>query len=502
MITSRYIPKTIKSQSTGSETTAAQAFSQNHWPKIKDGETSVRIWYNPVYTLEGATRNYYAIDYNGLSTDVNNGKNITFVFSANTESITGITIFNHKMYRIQYEDYIKAKNDLTGSAFTQTLLNNLKTPFYTFTDYATGSTGMINTISAGRYTYNFPNEVKPQGEFTVEVFKDKAQYFVDSEFVFPMTVDVSLGDFYAISGNSVVQVLDYYKTNYELLTSNLGTHQITGNTVFSGININGAFFTYMVPPNKPNLNVSNGNSEIAVQGTLSTFSPTFNFNAVDDGDYYQLQVTYNTSDYLFEDSSVATFKINKQDGDAEFVRTFSTPLTPRSQFLYRIGNVKEIENIFGVRQSTVVYSDYVAAETASDGKYVLSGTAFYSVLNGTTIPGVQFELRGAGSSSTIRKKIDIKNTEIAISTQDDLIGNTGSILLTTTSDADGNYSFGNSRIDGGVYYLTVIPPASLGGSVSTNTYMISVNADTDFDVVLSIIWGSQSVTFSDPYLFL
>ena len=126
MITSRYIPKTTKSQSTGSETTAAQAFSQNHWPKIKDGETSVRIWYNPVYTLEGETRNYYAIDYNGLSTNVNNGKNITFVFSANTESITGITTFNHKMYRIQYEDYIKAKNDLTSSAFTQTLLNNLK----------------------------------------------------------------------------------------------------------------------------------------------------------------------------------------------------------------------------------------------------------------------------------------------------------------------------------------------------------------------------------------
>jgi len=255
----------------------------------------------------------------------------------------------------------------------------------------------------------------------------------------------------------------------------------------------------MIPPNKPNLNVSNGNSEIAVRGTLSTFSPTFNFNAVDDGDYYQLQVTYNTSDYLFEDPGVATFKIEKQEGDAEFVRTFSTPLTPKSQFLYRIGNVKEIENIFGVRQSTVVYSDYVAAETASDGKFVLSGTAFYSVLNGTTIPGVQFELRGAGSSSTIRKKIDIKNTEIAISTQDDLIGNTGSILLTTTSDADGNYSFG--RIDGGTYYLRVIPPVSYGGSILTNTYTVSVNADTDFDVVLSIIWGSQSVTFSDPYLF-
>lgn len=500
MINSDNILKIVKSQSTGSETTAIQAFSQNYWVNINSVQRPLVSWDVPVYIMEGATRNYYSVDYNGLSTDINNGKSIVFVFTANTESITGITTLNHKMYKIDYVDYIQAKNDPTSSAFTQTIIQNLSTPFYTFIDYASGSTGIAALISAGRYTYNFPKEIKPENQFTVDVFKDKTQYFIDSEFVFPMDVNVYIGDIYALTSNTesgIVKILDYYQNSYQLLTSNLGTHQISGNTVFSGLNVSGAFFTYMIPPNKPNLRVSNGNSEIAVQGTLTTFSPTFNFNNVDDGDYYQLQVTYDVTDYLFEDSSVSTFNIKKQEGDAEFVRTFSTPLTPRTQFLYRIGNVKEIENIFGVKQSTVVYSDYVFAETSSDGKYVLSGTAYNGYIGGPTVAGVQFELRGAGSSSTIKKKIDIKNSNIALAEQDSLIGNTGNVLLTTTSDANGNYSFGNPKIEGGTYYLTVIPPVSFAGSVLTNTYTVSVTDDTDFDVVLSIIWGSTSVMFND-----
>jgi len=174
MINSDNIPKIIKSQSTGSETTAAQAFSQNYWVKIDDVQRVVSTWNTPVYTLEGATRNYYSIDYNSLSTDINNGKNIVFVFSANTESISGITILNHKMYRIDYSDYIQAKNDITSTAFTETIIQNLSNPFYVFVDYATGSTGIASVISAGRYTYNFPKEVKPENQFTIDVFKDKS----------------------------------------------------------------------------------------------------------------------------------------------------------------------------------------------------------------------------------------------------------------------------------------------------------------------------------------
>jgi hypothetical protein len=504
MINSINIPKTIKSQSTGNQETVAQAFSQNYWVKSDSVKRIIDSWETPVYTLEGATRNFYSIDYNGLSTDINNGKNITFVFTANTESISGITTLNHKMYKIDYKDFIEAKKDISSTAFTQTIINNLNSPFYVFSDYATGSTGIASSISAGRYTFNFPNEVKPENQFTISVFKDKSQYFIDSEFVFPMSINKSIGDFYILSSSSktgIVQTLDYYKNNYQLLTSNLGTHIITGNTPFSGFSVQGAFFTYMIPPNKPNLYVSNGNGQIAVQGLLTTFSPTFNFSNVEDGDYYQLQVTYDVTDYLFEDSSVATFQISKQEGDAEFVRTFAVPLTPRKQFLYRIGNVKEIENIFGVKQSTVVYTDYVFAETASDGKFILSGTAYQNYIDPINIlAGVTFELRGAGSSSTIRKKIDLKNTSISISQQDQIIGNVSNVLLSTTSDVDGNYSFG--RIDGGTYYLTVIPPSSLSSGLDTRTYIISINSDTDFDVVLSAIWGSTSITFdNDQYLF-
>lgn len=501
MIDSNNIIKTIRSQSTGSEETAAQAFSQNYWVKIKDVQNSPLIWETPVYNIEGATRNYYTVDYNGLSTDINNGKNITLVFTNNTFSLSGITTLSHKLYRIDNDVFESAKIDKTSSAFTENLVNKLSEPFYVFTENMSAA-----TVSAGRYTYNFPTQVKPVGDFTLDVFQDKAQYFIDSEFVFPMNVNLNIGDIVILSSETAggtVQVLDYYKNSYELLTSNLGEHTITGITPFSGLTVRGAYFTYMIPPKKPNLEVSNGDSTIAISGRLNTFSPIFNFNGVDDGDYYELQVTYDTLDYQFSSDSVATFKIGKQEGDAEYVRTYNTILTPNREFLYRIGNRKEIENIFGVKQSTVIYSDYVAAETASDGKFIFSGTAYQGYIDpSTVIAGVTLELRGVYSTTTLKKSIDTRASESIAETTDVIIGggqNSG-VLLTTTSDADGNFSFG--RVDGGNYSLRVIPPISLNGSVDAKTYTINLSSDTHLDVVLSILWGSQSVTFENPYTFL
>ncbi len=501
MINSNNISKIIKSQSTGNEESAAQAFSQNYWVKIKDTITNPIIWETPVYILEGATRNYYSYDYNGLSTDINNGKDITMVFTANTFSLSGITILNHKLYRIDYKTFIEAQKNVMSTAYTITLLNNLSEPLYTFSEALTAA-----TISAGRYKYNFPTQIKRVGEFTTNVFEDKAQYFVDSEFVFPINVDETLGDFLILStvtSGNTVQLLDYYHDNYSLLKSNLGSYVITGNTPFSGLTVTGAYFTYMVPPKKPNLEVSNGDSTIAIQGRLNTFSPIFNFNGVDDGDYYQLQVTYNTTDFQFEDSSVATFKINKQEGDAEYVRTFNTILTPNREFLYRIINVKEIENIFGVKYTSYAPSDYVAAETASDGKYVFSGTVYQGYISPSTVlAGVSLELRGIYSTTTIKKGIDIRASESLVGISDVVIGdgqNSG-VVLTTTSDANGEFSFG--RIDGGNYQLRVIPPVSLSSSISTSVYNINITADTDMDILLSIIWGSTLVRFDDPFTFL
>lgn len=506
MIDSINIPKIVKSQSTGNENTVVQAFSQNYWTRILPVQNSPFVWNAPVYNIEGATRNYYQIDYNGLSTDINNGKNITLVFTANTESISGLTMLNHKLYKIDFEDYVKAKNDINGSAFTQTILDNITNPIYTFSEVASGTTGVASLISGGRYTFTFPTKIKPTGQFTVDLFKDKSQYFVDSEFVFPASINTTIGDIVIYNNQNTeptTQILDYYRNDYVLLTSNLGTHIIEGNTPFSGLSVTGAFFTYIVPPNKPNLYVSNGNSEIAVRDTLNTFAPTFNFSNVEDGDYYKLQVTYDPIDYQFQNTSVATFVINKQEGDAEFVRTFATPLTPGREFLYRIGNVKEVENIFGVKQGTVVYSDYVYAVTATDGRYVLSGTAYQDVISDATVlAGVTFELRGYYGSATVRKTIDIRNLNSLVDEVDSVIGssqNSGAVL-TTTSDANGNYSFG--RIDGGSYVLTVIPPTSLAGAYYTNSYVININQDTDWDVLLTIIWGNRQITFSDPFVFV
>ena len=71
MIDSNNILKVIKSQSTGDENTTAQAFSQNCWVRIGDTQKNIGIWETPTYNLEGATRNYYSVDYNSLIIDAN-----------------------------------------------------------------------------------------------------------------------------------------------------------------------------------------------------------------------------------------------------------------------------------------------------------------------------------------------------------------------------------------------------------------------------------------------
>lgn len=516
MIDSVNIPKIIKSQSTGTADSVAQAFSQNYFARIGSTQKGYFAFEYPVYNIDGATYKYYEQSLNAISYNINNGKTYSLTFTSNTESISGLTILNHEIYKIEYEDFKNASIDNSGSAFTENVLNSLANPLIIFTDYCSGGTGVAASMVGNKYTYTFPTRVKPEGNYTIELFKDKSQYFIDSKFIFPRLNNRNIGDIIALTGETetTVQLVDYYKTEYSFISSSLGSHIITGNTPFSGLTVNGAFFTYFVPPQKPNLNVGGGRKLNPVSGNLSTFSPTWNFNNVDDGDLYRLQVTYDITDYTFNDSSKVDFFINKQNGGPEFVRTYSTPLTPNKDFLYRIGNTKEITNIFGVRQSITTWTDYVQATTANDGKFVLSGSTYLgriddgiltsggTITGATTISGVTLELIGLYSNSSVDLFVDTKSNRTIFQEVNSSLGisTNSQIVSSVVSDANGNYDFG--RIDGGTYTIRIIPPLEYANAYDTSTRIINISQDTDFDVVLSILWGSTSVTFADPWIFL
>ncbi len=531
MINSNYIPKIIKTQSTGNADSVTQAFSQNRFVKITPQKSSIFTFLNPVYLIEGATYNYYEQNNDATSFNLNNNKQYALNFTANTASLSGITLLNHELYRIRYNDYVNAKivsmNANTISEATLpfvgtaiTLTNSVSEPLITFTDYMTGGTSVPNNLLGNKYTFTFPTVVKPTDSYKIELFEDKAQYFIDSKFIFPKPIDYTLGKIQTISASTIVTIKEYPNEPYEFLESSLGEHVITGNTPFSGLTVRGAFFTYFVPPKKPILNVGGGDSTNPVVGKLPTFSPTYNFNNVDDGDYYRLQATYDITDYSFIHDSLANFEINKQHGDAEFVRTYSTPLTPNKKFLYRIGNTKEIINIFGVKQSLTTWSDTIQAETANDGNYEFSGTCYHGyvspivytadtqgaltiVSGGTVLSGVTLQIIGYYSNSSIDLSVDTKtNSKIFKSVNVSLLGsqNTSSIIATTTSAADGSFSFG--RIGGGKYILRITPPPGLADVYAIQNRIISIGADSSLDVILGIIWGNNIIDFTYPTTFL
>lgn len=371
----------IISQTTGNRDSVSQVLTQN--TPARFNQVSYGSFFSfdyPVYYLEGATFDYYGRDYNSITYEITNGKIYTMFFTENVQSLSGENLLFHELYRITQDEYNQyLSNPSSFFDVTQTLLD---TPFISIAEYCSGM-----TLISDSYTYSFPTKYKNIGNFTFDIFTDKSQYLLDNPFGFYQENDLTLGDAYYNSdttdalGYALPSFLYMEPSGRTFWRSNLGVKTITGTTLFSGMTFQGSFFTYFVPPKKPNLNVSEGRRQIAVQGTIKTLSPIFNFNNTDDGDYYKLQVNYDINDTPYSGSNIFTYTINKQAGDAEFVRTFSTPLRANDSFIYRIGNTKEVENIFGNKQSITTWSDSIEANIESTGNFSFSGRTWRNLID-------------------------------------------------------------------------------------------------------------------------
>lgn len=378
----------IISQTTGDNDSSSQVLSQNtlaYNNNISFGNFFSYLY--PVYRIEGASFDYYQRDYNSITYEITNGKVYTLFFSGESSSSvinhTGTTIITHTLYRLpftantQYLSNPEADNNIDIQPFFSNPLLSISKQVSAI------------TITNSAYTYSFPILYKDVGNFTQNVFSDKDQFFLDTLFSFEENNDLTLGDCYVYGGFDTSSNREIYTRLFlepsatTFYTSNRGTNEITGNTPYSGFTFSGAFFTYFVPPKKPNLNVSGGRQSINVQGTQTNISPVFNFSNVDDGDYYQLQVNYDANDTPFSGTDIYTYTINKQVGDAEFVRVYSTPLRINDDFIYRIGNTKEIINVFDNRQAITTWSDSIAASIKATGVFRLSGYTWRNYVSNT-----------------------------------------------------------------------------------------------------------------------
>ncbi len=480
----------------------------------------------PTFNPSGASFDYYGQNIHTISTNLNNKKIVRFNWFSGTDSLSGTNLWRQEIYRVPFGDYdafVQATGD-TQTALLNTISNYLSTPLVILDITA-------STITVGSYyDYEIPTVVKPIDSFAEQLFLDKAQYFIDSKLVFNRKIDNTLGDFIYpthFDGTTIVPPIDITNQYVSLddgglvqgiTASTLGQFQqiisdgkphvmtsgITSNII--GQTVNGAYFVYFIVPKLPNIDVLNGGP--SVFGVLDTFSPIFNFNTVDDGDYYRLQVSYDITDYSFTGNQRALFFIDKQPGNPEFIRSYSTPLSPAEDFIYRIGNTKEIINIFGVKQNVTTWGRIESANTANDGNFNVSGyvyQTYYSELDPVdpslggipVISGATISFYVISNTSAIDLGADVPTvSSILGEVTQPLAGGVGS-TFTAMTDLYGYYEVPN--VPGGYINVTLTSPNSyLGNPIfSSTSQTVNIFQDVGKNFNLTIYWGNTGLTFME-----
>lgn len=405
------IPQRIRYYTTvGDNNTKAQAFYNNIWVKPFNGIIPVFEQIIPSYTTVGGTKDYYG--QNPLSIFTNLAKPfIRYTFTAETSSLNSIKNITHRIYKIDYDtfknfqpnqpttqidreittsnqsstpnsittersrrvlgrnkkiDFIRAYNQPLKESDAKLLQPLLETPYATFTADTT-------TITTNTYDFYPHQYVKNLGSFKEELFEDKSQYFIETEFEFQIDKGLPYDTYSSYVDGKLVEGRWDNKVNFT--TKDPKHIIITGD--FKGLSVQGAYFTYFTVPDKPKLEYP------YVEGVLSTFSPEFFWSEAENADEYLIQIVYNTGDTLFS-GTVFNYPISKTENNRHFaesktkttntefsshkiIRSASVQLKGNSSdFLYRVGNVKYIENIFGIRQFVVTFSDVKSAKTQTD----------------------------------------------------------------------------------------------------------------------------------------
>jgi len=166
--------------------------------------------------------------------------------------------------------------------------------------------------------------------------------------------------------------------NYNRLPSfkTFGDENIIESGSWSGLTAKGLFFTCFYPPSVPKVESPRPESYSA-----ETFTPEFFFSNVSDGDEYLIEITYQavnsgftissaTSKYFYSkaetnNSTRRVANVEKTSFISETTRRASVPLVPGSTYYYRLGNVKYVVNLFGVKQSIISYTEATQSQVYS-----------------------------------------------------------------------------------------------------------------------------------------
>jgi len=521
----------------------AEGFYTNHFVDVNIVNSDYFEFDTPTYYTLGGTLNYYMQDYWSIFTNVSRPF-IRFIFTANTDHFgTGVTI-KHQLYKIPYKNYKECVANLERTKVQETRNASEETIEETITKDGISSTSVtkrkisLNNVSELLAPSSFPSELtssisqsdkykamqtmlenpiltitattsgistsvydlflaeyqKRKGDFAFQLFEDYAQYFITTQFEFERMQGAGLYEFCQLGDDDSIVPISYQQ--YYKETTPVPAHIITGGT-FSGITVYGNYFTYFLIPNKPQW------VKPYVTGQLTTFSPNFFWSNSNDADSYLLQVVYDSGDSQSFSGVVYSYPIKKEDTKlstnellgsesedwsitqktTDIVREYSVPLLNKTQFWYRMGGVKELINIFGVKQSVVTFSDVGTAITTpsvyksyvytqSDSPHIADSPmwAYPSYLD-DSLQG-QYSLSGVVSGSVV--------TGATIQ-----LIYPNSSYITQPTDLTGNFVF--TELEPGTYTLN-----TFYRGYKQDSRTISITGDTSVGVIhLKLLWGNM-----------
>ena len=537
-------------ETTGNNNNVAQSFKQNIFFDSKNTNDNPFIFNTPMYTTLGGTKDYYGQNPLAIFTNLVDPF-IRFTFTANTFSLSGDTVIQHDIYRVDWDLFNSIQNGykskisefsgienfstetieeidgVTGEIKTKTirrslienrgqtnsfrqssnipvdgdnkqiinptiqdLQDRLLTPILTITASTSGITSSTYDLVISQFIKNINFS-----KYKTELFQDKSQYIIDTNYIFKKNINSGLTDYLTIEDGSIVS------KEYETLNTGITSNPIktVNSGQFSGVSfVGGEFFSYIKVPDKPVLEYP------SPTGQTNTFTPEIFWTNGESADEYLIQVTYNTGDTAFTET-VFSYVVPKLDEykeeavskikstDTEFsttktIRKYQVSLKSNSCLLYRVGNVKFIKNMFDVKQSVITFSENNSMCTQSEPivTYVLTenDSPFTPNVSGFTAPPSlgpespvgEFILSGVVSGSTV--------TGATIQ-----LIYPNSNFVTTTTDSVGNFAF--IELEPGSYTMNTTYRGYLYDS-----RVISLTGNTDMLLEIQILWDNNYDTFA------
>lgn len=538
------INREIRYITAGDNNSVSQAFYNNYMADSKPVQANYFSFNKPQYYTYGGTLNYYSQDPYAIFTNLVRPP-IRFVFSANTESLSGDSYFVHEIYRLDYDTYrlfsdnqISNSQDVINQIQSDTVSVNgrppsqnapsrerispnrvrmgnnpivqpeklfgaalTKTDFSTIQQYFTNPliviTASTSGITGNIYDLFLEQYIKQFGSYKSELFLDKAQYLINTKIVFNVNLQKNYSEFF----NSTINfrgVPGIWNNELQISATNNSVHSIQSGP-FAEMQVIGNYFTYFVVPDKPAFEFP------IMSGALSTFTPEFRWSNGDRADSFIVQVNYNTSDTGFTGSVVFNYPVEKNEKNAMVARsttksaseefstnktmyTFQLPMKSNKSFIYRVGNSKEIIDVFDVRRNVVTFSDYYSAisqpepiktyvRTESDSKAVSEISGFI------TPPSLDYESEVAEYvlSGLITGATTVTGATLQLTYPN-------SSFVTITTDLTGAYSF--SGLETGIYTMVTNYRGYL-----QDTRSISITGNTVENFKLKLLWGDKYDTW-------